>query len=171
VPEYGAPGAPSSQWTWKRLVTAARRDGSPWGDLIREFESIGSLGVAMIAALVRELADHTLPEPTLTLLYNLFRDAVHLDVPMVYLKQFRDIADGRKACYQAIVESPNQMTAFHGAGFLHGDWELAIEQFASVKLIDHLGLKVTDGKVISAFHFWVQMAFTAQPGQVIYRTA
>ncbi len=171
VPEFGPPGAPASQYQWQRLVTAARRDGSPWGNLIREFESIGSLGLAMISAMLKEFKDHTFPEPTLQLLYTLFKDAIHLDVPMVYLKQFRDIADGKQACYQAIVESPNQMTAFNGAGFLHGDWELAISQFASCRLIDELGLKLTDSKVISAFHFYVEMAFTAQPGTVIYRTA
>jgi hypothetical protein len=88
---------------------------------------------------------------------------------MVYLKQFRDVADGTNACYQAIVESPNRMTAFHGAGFLPGDWELAIEQFASVSMIDKLGLKCTSPGTVTAFHFWVQMAFTAAPGEVIHR--
>jgi hypothetical protein len=170
VPEYGAPGSPGAEWQWKRLLTASRRGGDPWGNLIREFESIADLGGAVIAAMLKAFKDHTFPEPTLALLYNLFEDLIHLDVPMVYLKQFRDIVDGKNACYQAIVESPNQMTAFNGAGFLPGDWELAIEQFASVKMLDHLGLKTTaPGIVTAAFHFWVQMAFTAAPGEVIYR--
>ena len=32
------------------------------------------------------------------------------------------------------------------AGFLDGFWELASEQFASVRMIDHLGLRIVDGK-------------------------
>jgi len=75
------------------------------------------------------------------------------------------------ACYQAIIEAPNRTT--HGpidAGWLPGDWELEIAQFASVRLIDRLGLRVrADGKVPAALHFWVKFAFTADPGRVIWR--
>lgn len=170
VPEYGAPGAQSSMWQWKRLVTAAPRGGGKWGNLVREFEAIASFGEAVIQHFVTSFHDHQFTLPTLELLRALFQDAMHLDMPMVFLKQFRDVADGTRACYQAIVESPNRMTPgpFH-AGFLHGDWELAIEQFASVRLIDQLGLHVVDGKVPSAFHFWAQFAFTAETGRVVWR--
>jgi len=91
---------------------------------------------------------------------------------MVFLKQFRDVADGSMACYQAIIESSNRMTRDPvRAGILHGDWDLAIEQFATVRLIDRLGLRVrqSDGKVPAAFHFWVSFTFTAEAGQVIWR--
>ena len=90
---------------------------------------------------------------------------------MVFLKQFRDAADGRMACYQAIVESVNRMT--HGpvgAGLLHGDWELAIAEFPTVRLIERLGLRVRpDGKVPALVHFWVKFAFTAEPGRVVWQ--
>jgi hypothetical protein len=170
VPEYGPPGAPASKWQWKRLVTAARRGGGPWGNLVRDFDSVASLGAAVLAAMVKEFEDHTFPEATLALIKNLLMDAVELDVPMVYLKQFRDVADGSKACYQAIVESPNRMTKGPvEGGFLNGDWDLAVEQFASVRMLDHLGLRVVNGKVPVAFHFWLKFAFTADPGRVVWR--
>jgi hypothetical protein len=39
-----------------------------------------------------------------------------------------------------------------------------------VSLIDKLGLKCTSpGVATTAFHFWVQMAFTAAPGEMVYR--
>ena len=102
---------------------------------------------------------------------NLARDLATGDVPMVFLKQFRDAADGTAACYQAIVEAPNRMTRDPvEAGFLHGDWELAIEQFPTVRLIDRLGLRVrADGKLSALLHIWVKFGFTAEPGQVIWR--
>jgi hypothetical protein len=153
-------------WTEKRLVTAARRGGGEFGNLVREVETIAALGEAVL----RELVKHGLPEPTWKQILGMIHDAIDLDVPMVFLKQFRDVADGRNACYQAIVEAPNQMPGLPiGGGFLHGDWELAIAEFYTVKIIEHLGLRVVDGKVPSAFHFWVQMAFTAQPGRVVRR--
>ena len=90
---------------------------------------------------------------------------------MVFLKQFRDAADGAAACYQAIVEAPNRMTRDPvEAGFLRGDWELAIEQFPTVRLIDRLGLRVQgDGKLSALLHIWVKFGFTAEPGRVIWR--
>ena len=57
------------------------------------------------------------------------------------------------------------------AGWLAGDWELTIAQFARVKLIDDLGLRVVDGKVTSAFHFWSEFNFTAANGKVVWRGA
>jgi uncharacterized protein with NAD-binding domain and iron-sulfur cluster len=172
IPEYGAAPNPSAEWQWRRLVTLARRGGGAFGELIKEIESIAELGEAVIAQMVKSFERHTFPKPTLELLAALLKDAVQLDVPMVFLKQFRDVADGTRACYQAIVESPNRMIGGTPlrAGFLHGDWELAIEQFASVRMIDKLGLRVVDGKVPAAFHFWVQFAFSAEPGRVVYRT-
>jgi hypothetical protein len=112
-----------------------------------------------------------IPVPTLQLILALTGDALGMKVPMVYLKQFRDVADGRNACYQAIVESPNRVTnpLDIRAGWLEGDWEIAVEQYASVKMIDHLGLHADGGVARSAFHFWITMAFTAEDGTVVWR--
>jgi uncharacterized protein with NAD-binding domain and iron-sulfur cluster len=172
APEAGPAGAPTARWQWRRLVTAARRGGGAWGELVGEVRSIGELGRAVMAAIARELGGDAVPAPSLALLRSILRSTLALEVPMVFLKQFRDVADGNMACYQAIIESPNRMT--HDpvqAGILHGDWDLAIEQFATVRLVDRLGLRVRpgDGKVPVAFHFWVKFAFSAEPGQVIWR--
>jgi uncharacterized protein with NAD-binding domain and iron-sulfur cluster len=171
VPELGPPGAPGSRWQWRRLVTASRRGAGPWGSLAGELGSIAELGRAVASAIVDRVGGHALPAPSLALLASLGRDAIALDVPMVFLKQFRDAADGAAACYQAIVEAPNRMTRDPvEAGFLHGEWELAIEQFPTVRLIDRLGLRVQgEGKLPALLHFWVKFGFTAEPGQVIWR--
>jgi hypothetical protein len=132
--------------------------------------SIAELGRAVVAAIAHRIGDHALPAPSLALLRSLGRDALALDVPMVFLKQFRDAADGAAACYQAIIEAPNRMTRDPvEAGFLHGDWELAIEQFPTVRLIDRLGLRARDGKLPALLHIWVKFGFTAEPGRVIWR--
>ena len=171
APEFGAPGLAQTEWQWKRLVTAARRGGGTLGNLVREIETVVALGEAVIERVVKAFEHHRFDLPTLELLRNLLRDAVQLDIPMVYLKQFRDVADGRRACYQAIVESPNRMVASEGftAGFLDGFWELAIEQFASVSMIDRLGLRVVDNMIPAAFQFWAKFSFTAEPGRVMWR--
>lgn len=38
-----------------------------------------------------------------------------------------------------------------------------------LKLIDDLGLRVVDGKITSAVHFWSEFNFTAANGKVIWR--
>jgi len=170
VPRYGAAGDPEAEWTWRRLLTLARRDGGTLGELIGELGDVRALGGAVLEELLRAFARDSLPMPTLSLLRALIDSAVDLEVPMVFLKQFRDVADGKQACYQAIVEAPNRVTGGpFNAGFLPGDWELAIEQFDSVRLIDRLGLRAVGGKVAAAFQFWVQFAFTADPGHVVWR--
>jgi uncharacterized protein with NAD-binding domain and iron-sulfur cluster len=171
VPALGPPGEPGSRWQWRRLVTASRRDAGRWGTLVGELGSIVELGRAVTSAITDRLGSHALPAPSLALLASLGRDALALDVPMVFLKQFRDAADPTAACYQAIVEAPNRMTRDPvSAGFLHGEWELAIEQFPIVRLIDRLGLRVQgDGKLTALLHIWVKFGFTAEPGQVIWR--
>ena len=142
VPELGPPGDPASRWQWRRLVTASRRGGGSWGSLVRELGSVAELGRAVVGAIAGRIGGDALPAPSLALLASIARDALALDVPMVFLKQFRDATDGGQACYQAIIEAPNRMTGDPvDAGFLGGDWELAIEQFATVRLIDRLGLR------------------------------
>ncbi|HEX8107410.1 MAG TPA: hypothetical protein VF516_06745, partial [Kofleriaceae bacterium] len=154
----------------RRLVTASRRDAGTWGNLVSELGSIAELGRAVVSAIGDRLGGGALPAPSLALLASLARDALALDVPMVFLKQFRDAADGTAACYQAIVEAPNRMTRDPvEAGFLHGEWELAIEQFPTVRLIDRLGLRARDGKLTALLHIWVKFGFTAELGQVIWR--
>jgi len=172
VPELGPPGAGASRWQWQRLVTASRRGGQPWATPGGGLGSIAELGATVAAALIREIGDHALPAPTWALLRSLGRDVLGLEVPMVFLKQFRDAADGRIACYQAIVEAPNRMT--HDpveAGVLHGDWELSIAQFADVRIADRLGLgpRAADGTLRAILHFWVRFGFTAEPGRVVWR--
>ena len=171
VPEPGPPGRAGSRWQWQRLVTASRRGGEPWHAPAGGLGSIAELGGAVVAAIAREIGDHALPAPTWDLVRSFARDARALEVPMVFLKQFRDAADGRMACYQAIVESANRMTRDPvEAGVLHGDWELAIAEFADTRLIERLGLRARPGGVVpSAFHFWVRFGFSAEPGRVVWR--
>lgn len=177
LPAPGAPGAPDARWQWRRLVTAARRGGG-FPAPVRELASFAALGRAVASAIARQIGSHALPAPTLDLLRSAWRDVAGLEVPMVFLKQFRDAADGTMACYQAIVEAANRVTDDPiEAGVLPGDWELAIAQFADVRVIDHLGLRVRPGEgagdgagvVPAALHFWVKFGFVAEPGRVVWR--
>ena len=61
----------------------------------------------------------------------------------VFLKQFRDHADGDDACYQAIIEAPVSYPAFHGGHWLAGTYEAQVFNYASTPVVQELGLTGT----------------------------
>ncbi|MBN9662987.1 MAG: hypothetical protein J0H49_32615 [Acidobacteria bacterium] len=76
----------------------------------------------------------------------------HRRYPMVFLKQFRDVVDPTRACYQAVVEADVTLGAFRGAGLLAGDYRLEISSLESHPVVEELGLESHAPRVLNAFH-------------------
>jgi len=102
---------------------------------------------------------------------NLILDIVGLvtkeEVPGVFLKQFRDVADGTRACYQAIVEAGSFVTTFHSGGILTGSYAATVADYASHPLATNLGVK--PGTVPLDLAFQVNIEFTIADGSEIWR--
>ncbi len=146
---------PDAEATWQRLFEIDRI-GSPGGGLLRRtFHSVVEAGEAFLKAAI---ADRLLPIPGLGLLEELFQFVVHGTMPMVFLKQFRDARVGTNACYQAVVESPAQITKFRKAGEIDADYEVTIHGFASHPIVADLGLK---GTVTAATSDWIGNVLSA----------
>jgi hypothetical protein len=97
-------------------------------------------------------------------------DLQTLQIPLVFLKQFRDVADTRRACYQALVEAPARVQQFHGGGMLEGAYELTFSPLASHPLAQSLGLAVDQRGTIQALaHFWLHLDFTLELGSEVWR--
>lgn len=79
------------------------------------------------------------------------------NIPLVFLKQFRDARHAQKACYQAVVEAPLQIEAFHGGGFFSQPAELSLRTLASHPLMRMLGLKENQATGMGA---WLKVDFT-----------
>jgi len=95
---------------------------------------------------------------------NLIDDLATRDVPMVFLKQFRDATDPTKACYQAVIEAPAHLDRFYGGWFTHPH-DVVIRPCASHPIVAECGL---GGQVMRAdLGFWCRMDFTMRPGKVI----
>jgi uncharacterized protein with NAD-binding domain and iron-sulfur cluster len=62
-------------------------------------------------------------------------------VPLVFLKQFRDAVDPRTACFQSIVQTNAQVTAIHSARVLTGHFSLTLPRYDSLRIADTLGLR------------------------------
>jgi len=105
-----------------------------------------------------------LPITAWDLVKNLLADLTTGDVPMVFLKQFRDIEDPRKACYQAVVEAPAHLDRFYGGWFTHPH-DVAILPCDSHPIAAECGLA---GPTLRAeLGFWCRMDFTMRAGKVI----
>ncbi len=84
---------------------------------------------------------------------------------MIFLKQFRDHADGNLACYQAVVEALVRVGAFRSAGWLPGTYEVAIESYASHPIVADLGLGSGKPPVVAAAY--LDFDFTMEDGKVV----
>lgn len=98
------------------------------------------------------------------LVKNLVEDLATGDVPLVFLKQFRDAGDPTKACYQAVIEAASHLEKFHGGWFTHPH-NVSITPCASHPIVAECGLP---GQTFVAEHgFWCKMDFAMQLGKVV----
>ncbi len=125
---------------------------------------------------------HPVDVPGWELPFNLADYLLKEEVPFVLLKQFRDAVVGDRACYQAIVETPAQLTALHAGGLLGTEqlgykFEVEIGQFASHPLVQELGLTAQAGSlqphgpalIPVKFAFWLDFDFRLQNGKIIWQ--
>jgi hypothetical protein len=94
-------------------------------------------------------------------------------MPMVFLKQFPDVADPSKACYQAIVENDITITSGIQGGFLPGEYGIDIWGYDSHQIVKNLGLKVTKqvgnkSELRSLLHGWTKFEGIVEKGKVTY---
>lgn len=97
-----------------------------------------------------------------------FKDAITMlltrDVPMVFLKQYRDETTDQRACYQAVIEAPAKLDTFHGGWICHPH-DIVIAPADSHPIASDCGLG--SGTIKSQLGFWCQMDFTMMPGRVV----
>jgi uncharacterized protein with NAD-binding domain and iron-sulfur cluster len=135
IPTLGA----RQQLEHRRLISVRRTDdrhGGPLGELRRAggtmARALGAIaGLNDSAALARFGG--------LEVLRGML-DAEARGMKMVFLKQFPDAQDSRRACYQAIVEGAVRIVGGVEAARLPGSWEVTIHTYDSHRLVETLGL-------------------------------
>jgi len=101
----------------------------------------------------------------LELIEQLVEDALKGELPQLFLKQFRDIADGRNACYQAITEAPAKITSLNGVQ-LENTYDVAINYFENMQICNDLGLSPNCKTEIG---FKLNIDMTVEPGKEVWR--
>jgi len=96
---------------------------------------------------------------------NLYSYVRRAAVPMVFLKQFRDAADPRRACYQQLIKATGNVkpTSFAGGGWMMGDYTMDLADHDSHPIAADLGLPVGRSHIDEAFH--LTFSFTMEPGE------
>jgi len=94
----------------------------------------------------------------------------NVQVPIVFLKQFRDAQDSSKAAYQAIVKAPAIMQTFHGGGLIPHTYQLTVEPLESHPIAAELGLQMQAGQQEAEVAFWLQVDFPMQEGEVLWQS-
>lgn len=90
------------------------------------------------------------------------------NLPVVYLLQLRDVEFPESAGYQALIESPMQITDLHSAWFLPKGFSLQLTDYASYPLISDLGIEVdANGKAESVLSFQTNWDCNLLPGKVL----
>jgi len=87
---------------------------------------------------------------------------------VVYLLQLRDVEDPASAAYQAILESPMQITKVYSTWFLAPGYKLQLTDYPSYPLISDLGIRVdAAGCAEVALGFQTYWDCILQPGRVV----
>jgi hypothetical protein len=102
--------------------------------------------------------------PGLQMAESLLQDVLKHQLPEVFLKQYRDVANAQTACYQAIVEVPNVVHSISGFLLPH-KYNFTLEDVQSHPIGEQLGIKSQQ----SALSFWIKMDFTVADGRVVWQ--
>lgn len=171
--------------TWKTLTP---QTGAQWEKLLevratdpvtlKPWQSFKEVGQNLVEVLLKDFS--TLEIPGWQLPFNLADYLLTGEVPAVTLKQFRDGAIGTKACYQAILEFPFNLTRFHAGGLLGTEsigtpFVVEIGKFASHPLVETLGLTAqtvnVEGHDVDQIPvelaFWINFDFSSGDAKII----
>lgn len=151
---------PDVNWHYQRFVTLSSQSGTGQPETVFERIEDAVDGAAKALGDWRSiLPSHVEVDPEMIAHVRLGR------FPQIFLKQFRDIADGTKACYQAVTEANIVIRRFRGVSLAHS-YRVRFEPLASTPVVGTLGL-ASDGS--TGFGFKVEMDMELMPGRELWR--
>lgn len=149
------------------LLFEVTRNGPPAPDQVPTWEDVDDLAGEIIRS-VFGLGD------VLSLMWregveirdfgvNIYDHLRKTQVPMVFLKQFRDAADPTVACYQKLIYATADLDphSVHNAGPLWGDYTLRINDFSSHPIARDVGLNDGLNNIEEAFHLCFSFVMNA----------
>ena len=93
-------------------------------------------------------------------------DLLRLRIPMLFLKQIRDVVHPRQAAYQAIVETTPFSSRVHQGRFLDSNYDVIIEECDSHPICADFGMPTT-GALRAKISFYVKFDFEIGLGTTV----
>lgn len=124
---------------------------NPWQTIGHAFNDVKD-------ALAHELDPH-LKMAQLDLPEQLF----NLHIPLVFMKQFREIQNNTNACYQAVTECQAGVQNLRGWK-LDGTYQLTLNHLDSLPIADEIGVDSQP----SLLNFWLELDMTLPFGNVVW---
>ena len=158
---------PTTEAQVRELMRVTQVPGSAAGMDLSRFGTMAEL----LAAMWKELksGEEPIALPGLKFMFRFGEELAKAEVPCVFLKQFRDVVDGSRACYQAVVGVPMRITGFHGAGLLPGRYRLDLANYQSHPIASDLGL--TPAATASMIGGYIDIDFVIDQGSIIWESA
>ena len=110
----------------------------------------------------QHLVEHVAGDGVDAMMEFIAKEIFRPQVQMVFLKQFRDAANGARACYQAIVEGAGSITEFKG-GLPLGEFDVLINPLDSHPVCGELGLEAR----LRAHGFFIEFSFDILAGREV----
>ncbi len=125
-----------------------------------------------LAGMTQEIAQTLLHGDDLELLdfrlaWHVIEELIHGRVPLLFLKQFRDVVHPEQACYQAMIEAPATLERFHRGGLLPGDFAVTIHPYQSHPI--HADLGLASGILRPLLSYWVEFDFSIGQGIELWK--
>ncbi len=170
LPTYG----PNQQVVTKRLIDVHQKPFSLLDEAKGLWEGAEGLIDAVGDTVEGLLTGHVeVPVPSLGFIKSLL-STMSVGMRMVFLKQFPDITNANKACYQAVTEADVPITGDLKGGFLRGQYAVDIYRYESHQIAKTLGLFPVESNsekdtFIALEQGWSTFRAVVQNGTVIWR--
>jgi hypothetical protein len=155
---YGCKTFGADPWSEQPLLTLERVAGPLAGDLGLPWANPLAAATALVERILGGLGDRA---PSIDVFANLLLG----QLPQIFLKQFRDIADGTRACYQAVTLANYSVTSLASVA-LEDRYAITLETLQSTPVAATLGFAPP---AETGLGVRIVMDMTLEPGRVLWQ--
>lgn len=120
----------------------------------------------MVEAMVAGLEDAYDLFRHLRLALHTLDDLIHLRMPMVFLKEFRDVTNPDQTCYRSVIETMPGATKVYGGRIYGDDFRITINPCDSAPIRKDLGL-APEGDLVPTLGFYMNFDFEIGGGEIV----
>jgi len=171
--------SPQTRAEKRRLLEISRVDKGEKNGASQTLNNLDELMPEMRKLIFQNQGNLEIPGWSWSLPLSIIESLTYQSITSVCLKQFRDMEDSSRACYQAIIEVLMKMSKYHGGKILSsGDvgskFEVKIYNAASHPIVEELGLQGIHSQagtvsVPVKLAYWLNFDFTIENGTVIWK--